>query len=893
MGVFRDLLPCEDAEQLIDFTCASPWERLALDVELQLRAWHLHDGNRPALQFFSSSSASSSKPTSAFSANQNDVILKPAPIASARLTFAQTTFVLQLRLCSTNNSLDAAPLQRILGVSDCVMLASETSKALVAVDASRAAFLLSAMSAAASACVCHLPMIVPVGRLSSMRFLGRQLFPLHRRFSCDYTHRTLDHFTHLHGLLQLFQNKRTSAAPLNPPSLTQATISAKFMYDWNDFSFTLSPMPACFATDRSLSAVQLRPLADADPVTRIHLTALWDHFPASHLQHTNALAGMAATTATRLRLSLPYQLIRTIKTASVPLAHIPMTVPARALLRLAKNASKRPDCNIPAAPRILIDVHKILSRSGQSNLGTLQTSNYDSHMPANTHWQERLGSSSPTPTPLDEYLARVGEYVAAAATQDEDIDEEFFTSAVASLFEMDVGKGIMVDVIEALGPNVGDATVLERISRLLAACETVNAAQKLWNLFLDGVELHWEKQWIICGVSFDVESGPDHNETLVAQKLQMMNCCVERRRRDVGLGSYSSEMGRDERESMGRKKVLEGVELVDIEEREGDKNESIADRRVWEPYVQAHPFVTRDMVEEEQMRMIRRAENRIGNEGVEAKRQSLTLSSDMMAFKAANPKAKLGDFVRWFSPSDWLRDEGKESKEGDEGNEKRNGRLSARMRHKGNVWERLWNEADAVAARKQEGLFDSGAHGSKALCDLRAMEMTQVLAHLSVIQAWSCVKVLHHAFEGSKDLESVQRKVDQGRQAIKQICWRLGLRGVDKAELEKIGEGLDLVGVAEHTGLIASSIVMKLPPTEGMGKVVDRMACGEVGEVEDEKERRLVMRMAGMEEGGWRTVMAPEWREILMEGQNEERMYVRLSGDEFRVGFKVALDYSV
>ena len=46
-------------------------------------------------------------------------------------------------------------------------------------------------------------------------------------------------------------------------------------------------------------------------------------------------------------------------------------------------------------------------------------------------------------------------------------------------------------------------------------------------------------------------------------------------------------------------------------------------------------------------------------EGTElrAKRQSTSLLSDMESFKAANPGAILGDFVRWHSPRDWEEDE--------------------------------------------------------------------------------------------------------------------------------------------------------------------------------------------------------------------------------------------
>ena len=40
-----------------------------------------------------------------------------------------------------------------------------------------------------------------------------------------------------------------------------------------------------------------------------------------------------------------------------------------------------------------------------------------------------------------------------------------------------------------------------------------------------------------------------------------------------------------------------------------------------------------------------------------ARMQSACLLSDMEAFKAANPGSVLGDFVRWYSPRDWIEQE--------------------------------------------------------------------------------------------------------------------------------------------------------------------------------------------------------------------------------------------
>jgi Rab3 GTPase-activating protein catalytic subunit len=73
----------------------------------------------------------------------------------------------------------------------------------------------------------------------------------------------------------------------------------------------------------------------------------------------------------------------------------------------------------------------------------------------------------------------------------------------------------------------------------------------------------------------------------------------------------------------------------------------------------------------------------------------------MESFKAANPKAKLEDFIRWYSPRDWII-----SETPDEFG--RNGELSDRMKIPGNTWQNVWKSAKAVPARRQKRLFERG-----------------------------------------------------------------------------------------------------------------------------------------------------------------------------------------
>jgi len=67
-------------------------------------------------------------------------------------------------------------------------------------------------------------------------------------------------------------------------------------------------------------------------------------------------------------------------------------------------------------------------------------------------------------------------------------------------------------------------------------------------------------------------------------------------------------------------------------------------------------------------------------------------------FQAANPGSCLGDFVRWYSPRDWIEEENK---------------LSPRMLIKGNTWQELWSAAKPVPAARQKRLFDDTKEAEK------------------------------------------------------------------------------------------------------------------------------------------------------------------------------------
>ena len=138
--------------------------------------------------------------------------------------------------------------------------------------------------------------------------------------------------------------------------------------------------------------------------------------------------------------------------------------------------------------------------------------------------------------------------------------------------------------------------------------------------------------------------------------------------------------------------------------------------------------------------------------------QSACLVSDMESFKAANPGCILEDFVRWYSPRDYIvvgengedvpmdevearsKVEDPDMKEGDNGETESGesvkmtkalqGRLSQRMQIPGNMWVEAWQSARAVPARRQKRLFDDTREAEKVLHYLSSLRPAEVVLHL-------------------------------------------------------------------------------------------------------------------------------------------------------------------
>ncbi|CAN7991157.1 unnamed protein product, partial [Ixodes hexagonus] len=118
--------------------------------------------------------------------------------------------------------------------------------------------------------------------------------------------------------------------------------------------------------------------------------------------------------------------------------------------------------------------------------------------------------------------------------------------------------------------------------------------------------------------------------------------------------------------------------------------------------------MTEDMLEQHADALVKLGSNPEGAI-LRARMQSACLFSDMEAFKAANPGATLSDFVRWYSPRDWIAP----VVDPVTGKTLEGGHLSHRMQLPGNTWQEVWSTARAIPAHRQKRLFDDTKEAEK------------------------------------------------------------------------------------------------------------------------------------------------------------------------------------
>ncbi|CAO1348069.1 unnamed protein product [Diamesa tonsa] len=252
---------------------------------------------------------------------------------------------------------------------------------------------------------------------------------------------------------------------------------------------------------------------------------------------------------------------------------------------------------------------------------------------------------------------------------------------------------------------------------------------------------------VIFSLEFSVAYGfPDLRSCLLNQKLQMLNICMERRNlREGGLPFSMQDLSltppnakQQLLDKCSTSKTDSDEEFFDCDDDKVD-DETSSKNSPWSPVGRLSKLgkmllidsdeelyipVTQDPVPKTEDELEDDAEMllKLGSDSeFRTQLMSATLLSDMESFKAANPTAKIDDFIRWYSPRDWIEED---SDERDPFG--RIGHLSDRMMIPGNTWQTVWKSAKPVPARRQKRLFDDTKEAEKVLHFFESQTLGQI-----------------------------------------------------------------------------------------------------------------------------------------------------------------------
>lgn len=192
-----------------------------------------------------------------------------------------------------------------------------------------------------------------------------------------------------------------------------------------------------------------------------------------------------------------------------------------------------------------------------------------------------------------------------------------------------------------------------------------------------------------------------------------------------------------------------------------------------------------------------------------AQLMSASLMSDMESFKAANPLGKLEDFIRWYSPRDWIEEDTDERDPFG-----RKGHLSDRMMIPGNTWQTVWSSAKPVPARRQKRLFDDTKEAEKVLHFLESQTLGSI-GQLTIAPLFhSSLTKLQKESEGVKDFipnyKEMEEKLKQSCCTLSREKW-IASKNMSRKKWEMVTNDISEIELSINQ---ARSILKKIYPDE-------------------------------------------------------------------------------
>ncbi|XP_022755541.1 rab3 GTPase-activating protein catalytic subunit isoform X1 [Durio zibethinus] len=752
----------EEFEHFDDFTLASSWERFISEIEATCRQW-LADGPKNLLE----------KGAVHLDSSNNIYKVKSALKNASKIYSMEYYFEINNNGKIADWNCTLHDLQICFGVKEFLVISPQSGSGVV-LDAPEASKLLSSVAIALSNCSSLWPAFVPVHDPSRKAFIGIQNMGtvFTRRFEADRIGSQVPiKFMHLEGLYELFVSKFAYSTLDHSMHIFKVHLIMKLTYrtlpnDDND-----NDIPEADAENAESEA-----LAGSDNRNRKH----WDDdCPWSEWYSAeDPVKGFDLVTTWSEKVVESSLEMAEMENASPHEAEKWILTP-----NLSPNLDSSKGDRIGFASQMQLLVNA-LAMSFEAQFME------DFVSAVENPGSDNLKSSMviPPPTVLDCVL--------------KDLFHE-------GLQFPDFAKGKHNSSQAIKGAPVDSLFSQFCLHSLWFGNCNIRAIAVLWIEFVREIRWCWEESQPLP--KMPANGSIDLATCLINQKLQMLAICIEKKRElneefQDCIGSNDAEFAHMEEDiqvgestsfhaqSQGfdgkhdspltpegfneSKTVLSKFSTNSQDAHSADKSPSDSIRRgsagpvgsmkllkscqsLHAPFTQNAPLMTEDMHEER----LRAVEAFGDSFNFSAQLERETLSSDMAAFKAANPDAVFEDFIRWHSPGDWEND-GSEANclskslaEGIKDDWPPRGRLSQRMSGDGNLWRKIWNDAPILPAYDQKPLLDPNREGEKILHYLETVRPHQLLEQMVCTAFRASADTLNQTNFGS--LKLMTTKMDQ------------------------------------------------------------------------------------------------------------------------------------
>nr|XP_015213851.1 PREDICTED: rab3 GTPase-activating protein catalytic subunit isoform X3 [Lepisosteus oculatus] len=797
--------PESEVFEITDFTTASEWERFVSRVEEVLNDWKLIGSSvgKPLEKgIYTSGTWEERQQEICFAdfrfAITHHYLKQESSDREGKEEPEEDAFPVAMQdlLCMNNDFPPIAHcLVRWYGLREFVVISPGANSDAV-ISESKCSLLLSSIAISLGNTGCQVPVFVQIQQKWRRMYVGECQGPgVRTDFEMVHLRKVPSQYNHLSGLLDVFKSK--IGCPLTP--MPPISIAIRFTYilqDWQQYSWPQQPPDFDAPLGGEVGGVEFGKLpfgACEDPISELHLATAWPHLSEGIVVDNDVYSDLDP-------LQAPQWSVRVRK------ADNPQCLLGDFLTEFFKLCGRKESTD------------EILGRSPIEDEGK---ENSDI-----THALSKL--TEPSTVPI--HKLSVSNMVHSARkrirrhrrVEESPLSTDVLNSILLYLFPDAAEKSSDANDAKPVTPNPNSkpekdaedynlynqfkSSPADTLTYRLALClgmvnfyhGGVKAVAHLWQEFVLEMRYRWENNYLIPGLG---SGPPDLRCCLLHQKLQMLNCCIERKKaRDEGRRAGPPD-GARERKASGCENGRPGQEgsapepaqgkswdswsdseeeffecVSDADElRDGSQGGEEAPRArpegrlhphgkltllhtqepLYIPVTQEPAPMTEDLLEE-QSEVLAKLGTSAEGAHLRARMQSACLLSDMESFKAANPGCSLEDFVRWYSPRDYVEEEVVDER----GETVLQGQLSARMRIPGNMWVEAWETAKPTPVRRQRRLFDDTKEAEKVLHYLAQQKPADLTRHLlpCIIHAAILKEKEEEAVE---DIPSVRKTIQQ------------------------------------------------------------------------------------------------------------------------------------